>query len=84
MTKTSVRDVQHGLGGILDRVENGEEFVVTRRGKVVARILPPKVARRKKLAWPDFTARLARLFPDGPPRGKAASRVLLDDRDERK
>jgi prevent-host-death family protein len=29
------------LGQLLDRVEAGEEIVITRRGKVVARLVPP-------------------------------------------
>ena len=29
------------LGQLLDRVEAGEEVAITRRGKVVARIVPP-------------------------------------------
>jgi prevent-host-death family protein len=30
------------LGQLLDRVEAGEEIVITRRGKVVARLAPPE------------------------------------------
>ena len=29
------------LGQLLDRVEAGEEVIITRRGKVVARLVPP-------------------------------------------
>lgn len=29
------------LGQLLDRVEAGEEVVITRRGKVVAKLVPP-------------------------------------------
>jgi prevent-host-death family protein len=29
------------LGQLLDRVEAGEEIVITRRGRVVARLVPP-------------------------------------------
>jgi prevent-host-death family protein len=28
------------LGGLLDRVEAGEEIIITRRGKAVARLVP--------------------------------------------
>ncbi|MGH7118313.1 MAG: type II toxin-antitoxin system Phd/YefM family antitoxin [Acetobacteraceae bacterium] len=30
------------LGQLLDRVETGEEIVISRRGKVVARLVPPE------------------------------------------
>jgi len=32
------------LGQLLDLVEAGEEVVITRRGKVVARLVPPNMA----------------------------------------
>jgi prevent-host-death family protein len=32
------------LGQLLDWVEAGEEVVITRRGKVVARMVPPNIA----------------------------------------
>ena len=35
------------LGQLLDRVEAGEEIVITRRGKVVARLVPPGEAARR-------------------------------------
>jgi prevent-host-death family protein len=34
-------EAKNRLGQLLDRVEAGEEIVITRRGKVVARLVPP-------------------------------------------
>ena len=37
-------EVKSRLGQLLDWVEAGEEVVITRRGKVVARMVPPGTA----------------------------------------
>jgi prevent-host-death family protein len=34
-------EAKNKLGQLLDRVEAGEEVIITRRGKVVARLVPP-------------------------------------------
>jgi len=33
-------EAKNTLGGLLDRVEQGEEIIITRRGKPVARLVP--------------------------------------------
>lgn len=43
-------EAKNTLGSLLDRVERGEEVVITRRGKPVARLVPEtgKEERRKR------------------------------------
>jgi prevent-host-death family protein len=82
MKTTSVRELQHGLSAVLARVERGDTVTVTRRGKVVACIVPPPATGRK-VSWPDSLARLNRLFPEGAPPGLPASALMRLDRDER-
>jgi prevent-host-death family protein len=81
MKTVSVREVQHQLAAILDRVERGEEVTVTRRGRPVARIVPPRPP--KKVHWPDFAARMRRDFPQGVPPGPPVSELIDADREER-
>ncbi len=83
MKTASVREVQHHLSRILAAVERGEHITVTRRGKVVAKIVPAREKKKKKLEWPDFEARMKRIFPDGPPPGKPASELIYEMREER-
>lgn len=45
MTEVGVFDAKNKLSELLDKVERGEEIVITRRGKPVARIVPIPVAR---------------------------------------
>jgi len=40
MTEIGAFDAKNRLGSLLDRVERGEEIVITRHGKPVARLVP--------------------------------------------
>jgi prevent-host-death family protein len=40
-TEQSIRDLRNHGGDVVDRVERGESFVVTRSGKPVAELRPP-------------------------------------------
>ena len=44
MKEVGAFEAKSRLGQLLDWVEAGEEVVITRRGKVVARMVPPNVA----------------------------------------
>ena len=52
MQRASVREVRDNLRSYLDRAEAGEEIVVMRRGREVARIVPPQ---REPQRFPDLT-----------------------------
>jgi prevent-host-death family protein len=42
MREVGAFEAKNRLGQLLDLVEHGEEVVITRHGKPVARLLPPK------------------------------------------
>ena len=42
MTKATVRDLRYDFPAVLSRIEQGEAVVITKRGKVVARLMPPR------------------------------------------
>jgi prevent-host-death family protein len=84
MKNATVREVQHKLSRVLARVKRGEEIMITKRGKAVARLVPLAVAEGKGGGeWPDFAGRMKRLFPEGPPHGKPTSEVVMELREER-
>lgn len=84
MKTATIREVQHRLSRVLARVGRGEEVTITKRGKPVARLVPPAVAQGlEKVEWPDFVGRMKRLFPDGPPAGTPTSKVVMELRAER-
>jgi len=44
MRKIGAFEARNKLGQLLDWVEAGEEVVITRRGRIVARLVPPRPA----------------------------------------
>ena len=42
MPSVALFEAKNRLSELIDRVQAGEEFVITRRGKVVARLAPPE------------------------------------------
>lgn len=81
MKEFNVRHVQHHLASLLEAVERGEKVRITRRGKVVAQLGPPEMDPGL-LRWPDSAARLERLAPLVKS-GKACSKIISEDREER-
>jgi prevent-host-death family protein len=60
MTTVTVTEAKAQLGRLLDRVQAGEDIVITRLGKPVARLMACKMAIRSMAA---FRARMPRLNP---------------------
>jgi prevent-host-death family protein len=54
MAEINVRDARRTLKALLDRVAAGEEIVLLRRGKPVARLAPPAADRRRLPALGRF------------------------------
>jgi len=44
MREIGAFEAKNKLGQLLDWVEAGEEVVITRRGRIVARLVPPRAA----------------------------------------
>ena len=82
MKTATVRDVQHHLGKVLAWVEKGEEVLVTRRSKTVARLVPSGPDRLPAVPLPDFAGR-ARAIWGAKPKGGGLSKAILDGREER-
>jgi antitoxin (DNA-binding transcriptional repressor) of toxin-antitoxin stability system len=82
MKTATVREVQHGLASVLAEVQKGREFEVTKRGKVIARIVPALRAKGR-VRWPDSAARMKRLMSGAAVKGAAPSAVIRELRGER-
>jgi len=82
MKTATVRQVQHALASVLAEVQKGQEIAVTRRGKVVARIVPAR-ATQGHLRWPDSEARMDRLLSGATVKGTAPSDLVRELRGER-
>jgi len=75
MKSVSLRQIQHHLSEVLRLVDHGEEVVVTRRNRPIARLMPLQPAP-VHLEWPNFAARALSL------KGRGLSQTVLDERDE--
>lgn len=73
-------ETQHNLSKVLREVEAGREVQITRRKKVVARLLPPLKAETVK--FPDFAAR-ARDTWGGRWKGASSDELLDESRGDR-
>ena len=60
MKKASVAEVQHNLNSVLKFVEQGEKVLLTRRNKVIAKIVP--VYDMENDDWPQFYERAKEMF----------------------
>lgn len=62
MKKASVRDLRYGFKKIERLLHQGEEIQITKRRRVIARLLPEN--ERPKPEVPDFEARLRAIYGD--------------------
>jgi prevent-host-death family protein len=75
MKTVSLRHMQHHLSEVLRHTDHGEEVLVTRRNRPVARLVPIRPSATK-IHWPKFAARAVRMA------GRSISQVILDERDQ--
>ena len=77
----TIREAQHNLPAILRAVSRGEVVEITRRNRVVARLVP--ATPRPVGGLPDFVARARAIWGRRPP-GKPASELVIEARAERR
>ena len=77
MEQVSLADAKARLSELLDRVEAGESFSITRRGKPVAQVVPQP--RKHKPIPPDFWDELDRI---ATPQKESAGEFMRRMRDE--
>jgi prevent-host-death family protein len=79
MTEIGASAAKHAFGRLLDRVERGEEIVIIRRGKPVARLAPLREHRNPTEAleaWARIRGRA-----EGVTLGGISIRELIDEGD---
>jgi antitoxin (DNA-binding transcriptional repressor) of toxin-antitoxin stability system len=62
MKTASLQDLRHGFKKIERLLLQGEEIQITRRGRVIARLIPESAKGQKVM--PDFLARLRAIYGD--------------------
>jgi prevent-host-death family protein len=76
MDSYNLADVKARLSELVAKAESGEPFEITRRGKTVARVLPPERPVQKV-----DVARLKRLTDSLPWQDKSAAELIREMRD---
>ena len=61
MKTASVRDLRYDFAKIEHLLQQGEEIQITKRRKVIARLVPEKIARPP---LPDFLGRIRAIYGD--------------------
>ena len=80
MKTFSIMETHHNLAHVLREVEAGHEVGITRRNKLVARLLPP--AEEAEIALPDFVGRARKIW-GGAWKGVSSDELLDESRGER-
>lgn len=75
MDDVALFDAKNRLSELINRVEAGEEIAITRRGKVVARLVPPAPDAEDKRARKAIAALKA--SREGVSLGRLRSQALL-------
>ncbi len=75
MLEVNIKELRKQLAEYIARVEAGEEIIVTRRGKAVARLMPPV---RPRPQFPDLTEFRASIAL----RGEDMSETVITERRE--
>ena len=77
MKKASIRDLRYGFRKIERLLHQGEEIQITKRRRVIARLVPEPTAGVARL--PDFLARLRSIYGEKP-LGVSGAELVAEDR----
>ena len=77
MPTVSIKEARENLRSLLDRVAAGEEIVLLRRGKEVARLIPPRNRRRR---LPSLQAFRRSVAVEGRPLSDEVARGRREER----
>ncbi len=77
MKTASVADLRNRFPSVFRWIEDGETVELTKRGKIVARIVPAPPAKARKFQMPDFAARTREIMGAKP---KVYPSIVDDER----
>ena len=75
MRKVTIRDLRYRFSAVEDLLREGEEIYITKRKRVIARLLPAKAAAPSRR--PDFMGRLKKIYRGEPLQVTGAELVSL-------
>jgi len=72
-----VADLRNNFASVSRWIYEGENVTIQKRGQAFAVLSPAGKKKKVAIEWPDYEARLKRMFPNGPTKGSSAE--LIDD-----
>lgn len=78
MLKMNVKEARQKLSFLLDQVEHGEEVFISRRGVIIAHIIPHTPNKTK----PQHLPSLKKLRDNIQIKGKSLSKMILEEREK--
>ncbi len=75
MKHATVGDIQKNFSAVLKDLQSGEEILVVKRGKPVAKLTG--LGPSEDIQWPDFVAEAVE------PYGTSLSQTVIDEREDR-
>lgn len=75
MKTATVGEIQKNFAEVLRQIKSGEEVVVTKRGRPVAKITA--LGARRDIKWPDFFQECVEI------KGRPLSKIVVEDREDR-
>lgn len=75
MGRATVGDIQKNFAEVLRKIGSGEEVIVTKRGKPVAKITA--LGAKRDIDWPDFFHECIEV------KGKLLSEIVVKGREDR-
>ena len=76
MKKASIRDLRYRFSVIENLLREGQEIQITKRKRVIARLLPPEPVAPVKM--PDFLGRMKKIFGNKKMKVSGAELLALD------
>ena len=80
MKTASVRELRQNFGNLLTWIEAGEQVQITKRRRVVARLVPEASTKRQRVKMPDFAARLKKIHGHTVIPAKSAQAILNENK----
>ena len=80
MKTASVRELRQNFGNLLTWIEAGEEVQITKRRRVVARLVPEISRKGQPVKMPNFAARLKKIHGDTVIPAESARAILNENK----
>ncbi len=83
MKTATIADLRNHFPRVFRWIEDGEQVELTKRGRVVARLVPATKAQPPKFKVPDFAAIQREVFGENPPVFTPEDSAFIHDRGDR-